>query len=94
MNITITLTPTQASALAFVALSPQEWAENVVNVRCHIAIEEIVQIVMTQCLDNGEQLPTTREAIVAYGYECGAIQSVEDRQAALELEPADLEQGV
>ena len=90
MNITIELTPTQASALAYVALSPQEWAENAVHNRCRIATDEIVQIVMTQCLDAGEQIPTTREAIVAHGYECGAIQSAADRQAASELESATL----
>jgi len=94
MNITIELTATQASALAYAALSPQEWAENAVHNRCRQATDEIVQIVMTQCLDKGEQIPTTREAIVAHGYECGVIQSAADRQAASELEAAALEQGV
>ena len=86
MNITITLTPTQASALAFAAVSPQEWAENAVHNRCRQATDEIVQIVMTQCLDAGEQIPTTREAIVAHGYECGAIKSAADRQAEAEAQ--------
>lgn len=86
MSITIELTETQASALAFVAVSPQEWAENAIHNRCRQATDEIVQIVMTQCLDAGEQIPTTREAIVAHGYECGAIQSAADRQAAADLE--------
>lgn len=86
MNITIELTDTEASALAFVSYSPQEWAENALHNRCRIAIDEIVQIVMTKCLETGEQLPTTREAIVAHGYACGAIQSAEDRQAAAEQE--------
>jgi len=43
---------------------------------------------MTKCLEAGEQIPTTREAIVAHGYECGVIKSAVDRQAeaeALEL---------
>jgi len=80
MSITIELTETQASALAFVALSPQEWAENAVHNRCRIAIDEIVQIVMTKCLESGEQIPTTREAIVAHGYECGVIKSAVDRE--------------
>ena len=88
MNITIELTETQAAALAFVALSPQEWAENAVHNRCRQATDEIVKIVMTQCLDAGEQIPTTRDAIVAHGYACGAIQSAADRNAAAELEMA------
>lgn len=82
MNITIELTDTEASALAFVSYSPQEWAENALHNRCRIAIDKIVQIVMTKCLETGEQLPNTREAIVAHGYACGAIQSAADRQAA------------
>ena len=88
MNITIELTETQSQALAFVALSPQEWAENAVHNRCRQATDEIVQLVMTQCLDAGEQIPTTREAIVAHGYACGAIQSAAVRQAEAELEMA------
>jgi hypothetical protein len=80
MNITIELTETEALALSHVALSPQDWAENAVHNRCRIAIDEIVQVVMTKCLAEGEQIPTTREAIVAHGYECGAIKSAVDRQ--------------
>ena len=78
MIITIELTETLA--LSYVALSPQDWADNAVHNRCRIAIDEIVQVVMTKCLAEGEQIPTTREAIVAHGYECGVIQSATDRQ--------------
>ena len=84
MNITIKLTETEALALSHVALSPQEWAENAVHNRCREAIDEIVQIVMTKCLEAGEQIPTTREAIVAHGYECGVIKSSADIQAQAE----------
>ena len=80
MIITIELTETEALALSHVALSPQDWADNAVHNRCRIAIDEIVQVVMTKCLAEGEQIPTTREAIVAHGYECGVIQSATDRQ--------------
>ncbi|MDB4351979.1 hypothetical protein OAA60_00935 [Porticoccaceae bacterium] len=80
MNITIELTETEELALAYAALSPQDWAENAVHNRCRIAIDEIVQVVMTKCLAEGEQIPTTREAIVAHGFECGVIQSAIDRQ--------------
>jgi len=41
MNITITLTAAQEKGLAFVAVSPQEWAENAVHNRCRLAIDEI-----------------------------------------------------
>jgi hypothetical protein len=81
MNITIELTETEALALSHVALSPQDWAENAVHNRCRIAIDEIVQVVMTKCLADGEQIPTTREAIVAHGFECGVVKSAADRDA-------------
>ena len=41
MEITISLTTAQEKALAFVAFSPQEWAENTVHNRCRKAIDEI-----------------------------------------------------
>ena len=81
MNITIELTETEALALSYAALSPQDWADNAVHNRCRIAIDEIVQVVMTKCLAEGEQIPTTREAIVAHGYECGVVKSAADRQS-------------
>jgi hypothetical protein len=81
MNITIELTETEALALSYAALSPQDWAENAVHNRCRIAIDEIVQVVVAKCLAEGEQIPTTREAIVAQGFECGAVKSAADRDA-------------
>jgi hypothetical protein len=81
MNITIELTETEALALSHVALSPQDWAENAVHNRCRIAIDEIVQVVVAKCLAEGEQIPTTREAIVAHGFECGVVKSAVDRDA-------------
>ena len=89
MNITIELTETEALAISHVSLSPQDWAENAVHNRCRVAIDEIVQIVMTKCLAEGEQIPTTREAIVAHGYECGVIQSAVDRQAKADQQEAN-----
>ena len=90
MNITIELTETQAAALAFVALSPQEWAENAIHNRCRQATDEIVQLVMTQCLNNGEQIPTTREAIVAHGFECGVVKTAAERNAEAEAQTAKM----
>tara|TARA_B110000977_G_C10976766_1_gene454515 strand:+ start:16 stop:282 length:267 start_codon:yes stop_codon:yes gene_type:complete len=88
MIITIELTETEALALSYAALSPQEWAENAVHNRCRIAIDEIVQVVMTKCLAEGEQIPTTREAIVAHGFECGVVKSAAEQQTVAPMENA------
>ena len=64
-NITITLTDTQLKGLEYVALSPQDWAENAVTERARIANDEIVQMYTNRALDEGVAIPATRELIVA-----------------------------
>lgn len=80
-DITITLTDTQYKGLEYVALSPQEWAENAVTERCRIANDEIVQITVQHCLDNGIQIPSTREEVVAYAFDNGIVKTAEVRNA-------------
>ena len=68
-TITIEMTDTQYKGLEYAALSPQDWAENAVTERCRIANDEIVQLTVQHCLDNGIQVPATRELIVAYAFD-------------------------
>lgn len=85
-NITITLTDAQYKGLEYVALSPQDWADNAVTDRCRIANDEITDIVVKHCLDNGIQVPATREDIVAYGFDNGIVKTAAVRQAEAEAE--------
>lgn len=64
-DITITLTDTQLKGLEYVALSPQDWAENAVTERARIANDEIVSMYTNRALDEGVAIPATRELIVA-----------------------------
>jgi hypothetical protein len=86
-TITIELTETQYAGLAYAAASPEEWAENAVTERCRIANDEIVQLTVQHCLDNGIQVPTTREAVVAYAFDNGLVKTAAQRneEAAQEL---------
>ena len=86
MNITITLTASQEKALAFVALSPQDWAENAVHNRCRIAIDEIYAAEVERMTDDPTitSIPADKEAVVL----AANIQSAAERQAAVELELA------
>ena len=86
-DITITLTDTQYKGLEYAAASPQDWAENAVTERARIANDEIVQMTVAHCLDNGIQVPTTREAIVAYAFDNGIVKTAAQRneEAAAEL---------
>lgn len=80
MDINITLTEAEAKALAYVALSPQEWAENAIRERARIAMEEIFQIEVQRMLadPNTTEIPANREVVVL----AADIQSAAERQAA------------
>ena len=86
MNITITLTEAQEKALAFVALSPQDWADNAVHNRCRIAIDEIYAAEVQRMTDDPAitSIPADKEAVVL----AADIQSAAERQAASEAEIA------
>lgn len=82
MNITITLTATQEKALAYVALSPQEWAENVVHNRCRQAIDEIYNMEVARMTADPDitSIPADKDAVVL----AADIQSVAERNAAVD----------
>ena len=85
-NITITLTDTQFKGLEYAAFSPQDWAENAVTERCRIANDEIVDLTVKHCLDNGIQVPATREAIVQYAFDNDIVKTSAVRQAEAEAQ--------
>jgi hypothetical protein len=87
-DITITLTDTQFKGLEYAALSPQDWAENAVTERARIANDEIVQLTVQHCLDNGVQVPATRELIVAYAFENNVVKTAAVRQQEAEAAAA------
>ena len=88
MNYTLTLTAAEDAALSYAAFSQDDWIQNAVHERCRIAIEEIVGITVQKCLDEGVQLPGTKDAIVALAFERGWIKTAAQRQAEAEAEAA------
>jgi hypothetical protein len=80
----ITLTETQDLGLQYAALSPQDWINNAVTERARIANDDVVKTTVEYCLDNGVQVPATREEIVAYAFANGVVKTAEDRQAEAE----------
>jgi hypothetical protein len=85
-TIQIELTDTQFKGLEYAALSPQEWSENAVTERARIANDEIVQLTVQHCLDNGIQVPATRELIVAYAFDNDIVKTAAVRQAEAEAQ--------
>ena len=86
-NITITLTDTQLKGLEYVALSPQDWAENAVTNRARIANDEVIQMYTTRALDEGVQIPATRELIVADAFTRGWAKTAAQAQAEAQETP-------
>ena len=82
MNITITLTDAQEKALAYVAASPQEWAENAVHNRCSIAIDEIYDMEVARMTADPEitSIPADKDTVVL----AADIPSAAERNAAAE----------
>ena len=83
-SITVQLTDTQLKGLEYAAMSPQDWADNALTNRARIANDEIVQTAMNWYLDNGVQVPSTREAIVADAFERGIVKTAAVRQQEAE----------
>jgi len=83
-DITVTLTDTQYKGLEYAALSPQDWADNALTNRARIANDEIVNLTVQHCLDNGIQVPATREEIVAYAFDNDIVKTAAVRQAEAE----------
>jgi tRNA U34 5-methylaminomethyl-2-thiouridine-forming methyltransferase MnmC len=87
-NYTITLTEAENKALSYVALAQQEWINNAVHERCRVAIDEIVQLAVTNFLAVGEPIPNSRDAIVERAFELGLVKTAAQRQAEAEAEAA------
>ncbi|MEK9694151.1 MAG: hypothetical protein VW270_00225 [Candidatus Poseidoniales archaeon] len=84
MDYTVTLTNTEDQALSFVALSQQDWIDNVVKNRARIAVDEIVKIAVEQYIAAGESMPGSKDEIVATAFERGWVKTAAARNAEAE----------
>jgi hypothetical protein len=77
---TITLTEAEDKALSFVSVSQNDWIQNAVKKRCHIAIEEIVALTVQKCLETNTQIPGSKDAMVLLAFQQGWINKAADKQ--------------
>lgn len=84
MNYTIILTETEDLAMQFAAKDTQDWIDNVVHERARIAIDEIIKISVEKFLEAGQNIPGTKDEIVAAAFQNGwvktALQVSEEEQ--------------
>jgi hypothetical protein len=78
MEFNITLSDAEYKALAYVAVSPEEWINTAVHERCRIAIEEIVLAEIQRKLAAGESITGSKDDIVL----AAQIESAAERRAA------------
>ena len=85
MNITITLTAAQEKGLAYVAVSPQDWAENAVHNRCRQAIDEIYDMEVARMTADPSitSIPADKDAVVL----AANVQTAAQRNAAAASSP-------
>ena len=84
MEYTIKITDTEDKALSYASASQQDWIDNAVHVRCGKAINEIVKIYTERALDEGVQIPATRELIVADAFTRGWVKTGKQRNEEAE----------
>ena len=84
MEYTIKLTDTENKALSYASATQQDWIDNAVHNRCRIAIDEIVDIYTKRALDEGVQIPATRELIVADAFTRGWVKTGQQRNEEVE----------
>lgn len=72
-SIIVEITETEQKALQTICASSQEWADNAVKNRARIAIDEIVQICVSKCLEQSMQIPQSKEAMVDLAIQNGWV---------------------
>ena len=85
-DITVSMTDTENKGMEYVAASVQDWADNALTNRARIAVDEIVKIYTDRALDEGVQIPATRDLIVADAFTRGWVKTAAQRNADAEAE--------
>ena len=87
-DITVSLTDTENKGMEYVAASVQDWADNALTNRARIAVDEIVKIYTDRALDEGVQIPATRDLIVADAFTRGWVKTAAQRNEEAAETPA------
>lgn len=86
MQITVTLTDAQVLALSYTHTDFDFYINSIATGQIGLAENEIVEITVKHCLDNGIAVPATRDEIVQYAFDNGVVQTAADRAAAASTE--------
>lgn len=88
--ITIEITEVQLKGLEYAAVSPSDFLENAAVNRAAHANDEIISIYTSRALDEGVQIPSTREAIILDAFARGWVKTAQQMQTEYEAEQAQV----
>jgi hypothetical protein len=70
---TVELTETEDLAFSHVALSTSEWINNAAHERARVAIDDIVKVAVARFLEQGKDIPGSKDAIVKAAFDNGWV---------------------
>ena len=86
MDITITITDTQAKCLDRCMADKQEWIANAAIARAYIESKEIRRLLMEHCNANDIAMAVGEDAQIAQAYELGVVKTAVDLNAEIAAE--------
>jgi hypothetical protein len=78
---TIVLTEAEELAMTHAAMDVNGWIQNAIHERARIAIDEVVRIAVNKFLENGRDIPGSKDAIVAAAFANGWIKTANENLA-------------
>ena len=81
---TITLTDIEEKAFTYLSIDQITWITDAFQNRALVAINEIVNIYTKRALDEGVQIPATRELIVDDAFTRGWVKTAQQRNEEAE----------
>lgn len=84
MDITITITDTQAKCLDRVCVDKEEWITNAAIARAYIESKEIRKLLMEYCNANDIAMAVGEGAQITQAYELGIVKTVAQQNAEIE----------
>lgn len=83
MQYTIELTEAEDMAMKSIAVSVEDWINNLCHQRARQAMDDIITKSISRFLDAGLQIPSSREEIVLIAFQNGWVKTAEENNAAI-----------
>jgi len=76
---TIEYTTVEDLAMSYAAIDVNGWIQNAAHERARFAIDEVVKIAVEKFLENGKDIPGSKDAIIAAAFANGWIKTAKEK---------------